>query len=304
MNVMKIPALPPLAFGLLALLSTVIGCQSTSPEKSFALFPDLIHAPSVQSEAADLFAELGGETGFLDLTRHLYRWYLDENDFKRFSPEMKRQMWIRRIQAVGDAKDKSRYLEVVFPAIGVMVTLKKTDYQISELKLNVKSDGYRIIRLSRDTSLQGGKPEDYAVLDLDIDALYARLFRMRLDTLYPCETLQAHVQARIVQQCDRLAEDQRGKPKTLYFAPVLAVDNELWVFWEEGKRLFKYSSDIDLSNPDVWTHDALTADVYDAVSQTVVSFEEHPGDNRLVTRDEVGRVLYNCIVLGKKRVAP
>ncbi len=299
---MKCLASLPVALGLLSLLLTAVGCRSVFNEKSVVLFPGLVDAPSAQSEAAALFAELGNEDAFLDLARYLYRWYLDEDDFKRFDPEVKRQLWIRRVQTVGDAGDKSRYLEVVFPAIGVWVTLKKTDYQISELKINVKSDGYRIIRLSRDAGGQLATPADYAVLDLDIDALYARLFQLRLERQYPGEALQTHVQKHIVQQADLLVEGQRGKPKTLYVAPVQTIDNELWVFWEEGKRLFKFSSDIDLADPNVWVYDKLDVTVYDAVEQTVVSFEEKPGDNRFVTRDQVGRALYNCMVLGKKRV--
>ena len=301
---MKSSAFLPVTFCLLSLLLTSVGCRSVFHDKCLVLFPGLVDAPSAQSEAAALFAELGDEDAFLDLARYLYRWYLDEDDFKHFDPDVKRQLWIRRVQAVGDAADESRYLEVVFPAIGVQVALKKTDYQISELKIHVKSDGYRIIRLSRDAGTHVAKPKDYAVLDLDIDALYARLFQMRLEREYPGEALQRHVQTHIIQQGDLLAEDQRGKPKTLYVAPVQAIDNELWVFWEEGKRLFKFSSDIDLTDPNVWVYDKLDVTVFDTVEQTVVSFEERPGDNRFVTRDQVGRALYNCIVLGKKRVTP
>ena len=301
---MKMTVPRVVALGFLSLSLTAAGCKSFSPGKRFVLFPGLVHAPSAQSDAAALFAEMGGEAAFLDLARYLYRWYLDEYDFKRFAPERKDQFWIRPVQTVADASDHSRYLEVVFPSIGVTATLKKTDYRISELKLNVKSEGYRIIRLSRDAGKPDMRPGDFAVLDLDMDALYDRLFQMRLERQFACEALQAHVQADILQQGALLADGQSGKPKTLYFAPVHAIDNELWVFWEEGKLLFKYSSDIDLANPDVWTQNKLDVAVYDTVEQTVVSFEEKPGDNRLVTRDQVGRALYNCIVLGRRRAAP
>ena len=289
---------------LLSMCLTVSGCKSFSRKESLDLFPGLVQAPATPAAAAALFAELGGEPAFLDLVRYLYRWYLDEDDFKHFNREHKGQLWIRSVQTVVDLEDDSRYLEVVFPATGVTVTLKKTRYRIAELKLDVKSDGYRIIGVCRDTGWQAARPGDYAILDLDVDALYERLFQMRLETRLPGEALQAHAQNRIVQQCDLLPESQRGKPKTLYFAPVEAIDNELWAFWEEGKLLFKFSSDADLANPEVWTQDTLEVTVFDTVAQTVVSYEESPGDNRFLTRDQVGRALYNCIVLGKKRVTP
>ena len=301
---MKRFSFPSAVLGLLFLFPAFVGCQATRSEKPVTLFPHLVQAPSMQSEAAALFTEMGGEQTFLDLVRYLYRWYLDEDDFKRFRPDVKRQLWIRRVQAVADQGDKSRYLEVVFPAIGVRITLKKTDYQIPELKLTVRSGGYRVIQLSRDADLEASQAADYAALDLNIAALYDRLYKMRLERTFPDETLQTHIQKRIVQQCDQWAADQRHKPKTLYVAPVHAVDNECWVFWEEGRRLFKFSSEIDLANPDVWMHDRLDVVVCDTVTQTIVSFEERPGDNSCFTRDQIGRALYNCVVLGQRRVAP
>jgi hypothetical protein len=68
--------------------------------------------------------------------------------------------------------------------------------------------------------------------------------------------------------------------------------------------LFHFTSDIDLANPKVWSQDPPNVTVYDTVRQTVVSHDERPGDNRFITRDMVGRALYNCIVLGKKSSLP
>ena len=268
------------------------------------LLPDFICSDTARPDGAALFAELGGEDAFLDLVRYLYRWYLDEHDFKRFDPNHRNEFWLRQVQTIPDEGDNSRYMELFFPATGVMVTLKKTDYQIPELKLHVKSDGYRIIKLCRDTSGEAAQRSDYAVLDLALDALYARLFELRLERQCPCEELQAHVQSRIDRHGDLIVKALKDEAKTLYVAPIHTIGNDLWVFWEEGKLLFRYSSDLDLSNPDVWTHDKLDVDIHDTVGQTVVSFEEHPGNHDLITRDQVGRALYNCIILGQKRMVP
>ena len=272
--------------------------------KFIDLLPDFICSDTARPDGAALFAELGGEAAFLDLVRYLYRWYLDEHDFKRFDPSHRNEFWIRQVQTVPDEGDNSRYMELVFPATGVMVTLKKTDYRIPELKLHVKSGGYRVIKLCRDTGRDAARRTDYAVLDLALDALYARLFELRLEKQFPCEELQAHLQARIDRQGDLIVKALQGEPKTLYIAPIHTVGNDLWVFWEEGKLLFRYSSDLDLSSPDVWTHDKLDVVIHDTVGQTVVSFEEQPGNHDLITRDQVGRALYNCIILGQKRMVP
>ena len=288
---------------LLTSLLLSAGCQ-TLQRKQVILFPGLIHTQPSQREAAALFAELGGEAAFLDLARYLYRWYLDENDYERFDPSRKGDLLIRRVTKIADAGDNSRYLEVVFPALGVTVDLKKADYRIAELKLHVKSGGYRITGVSRDAGSRETEAGDYARLDIDLDALYGRLFQTRLERQYPGDALLGQVQPHIVQLCDQLDETQRGKAKTFCFAPVQDIDNELWVFWEEGRRLFKYSSDIDLDTPDVFGADRFDVTVIDPVAQTVVSFEERPGDSRFVTRDQIARALFNCVILGKTSTVP
>jgi hypothetical protein len=78
------------------------------------------------------------------------------------------------------------------------------------------------------------------------------------------------------------------------------VANEIWAFWEAGRKLFLFSSDIDLANPAVWQHETLMARQYDLDQQVVVSHEEAPGSNRFLTRNEVSRALFNCLLFGQR----
>ncbi len=66
--------------------------------------------------------------------------------------------------------------------------------------------------------------------------------------------------------------------------------------------MLKFASDIDLSNPIVWDHDEMSVKPYDIDTQVVVSMNEVAGSNAYMTRDQIGRALYNCIVLGKRVV--
>jgi hypothetical protein len=66
--------------------------------------------------------------------------------------------------------------------------------------------------------------------------------------------------------------------------------------------LIRFASDIDLEHPAVWDHDELAVNIYDIDEQTVVSLDEVAGSNAYLTRDQVGRALFNCIVLGKRMV--
>jgi hypothetical protein len=36
--------------------------------------------------------------------------------------------------------------------------------------------------------------------------------------------------------------------RIIHLAPLSAIANETWVFWEDGRKLFFFASDIDLAN--------------------------------------------------------
>jgi hypothetical protein len=85
-----------------------------------------------------------------------------------------------------------------------------------------------------------------------------------------------------------------------YLAPLSPVANEAWVYLENQKLLVRFASDIDLINPDVWKHEALMVRTWDVRNQVVVSLDEAAGSNAFMTRDQIGRALYNCVILGQR----
>jgi len=289
-----------LSSGLLLIL--LCGCQSFNGAGTSLLTKDNIIAEDHDGDqGADLFKELGGEEAFVDLSQYLYRWYLDEDDFKDRNPAYRGKLWIRRIEEVLDEGDHSQFLELAFPAIGVTVTLKKSDYMIEELKLKVKSDGYKITKINRVPRDMMGDPRDYASLDLDVPALYEKLFATRLETEYPDEELFEHLRTCAVEQCSNLAKGKPpSEPQTVWMAPISSFANEIWMYWEDRKILFRFVSDVDIQNKKVWEFDSIFATSHDIITQTVVSYEEAPGGDSFMTRDQVGRILYNCMAFGKK----
>ena len=50
----------------------------------------------------------------------------------------------------------------------------------------------------------------------------------------------------------------------------------------------------------MWDHEQIGVDTWDAYKQVVVSTDEAPGSNEFLTRDQIGRALYNCLVLGRR----
>jgi hypothetical protein len=98
-------------------------------------------------------------------------------------------------------------------------------------------------------------------------------------------------------------ENNETPPKgvqTLYFSPLSPVANDLWVFWENGGKLLRLASDMDLKNPALWRDKGLDLKIFDIKTQTVVHLNEVKGSNAFMTRDQVGRYLFNCLILGKK----
>ncbi len=66
--------------------------------------------------------------------------------------------------------------------------------------------------------------------------------------------------------------------------------------------MLRFASDIDLSNPAMWEHDEMSVKLFDIDTQVVVSMNEVAGSNAYMTRDQIGRAMFNCIVLGQRVV--
>ena len=282
-------------------LFALCGCQSPkgSGFSGSLLKDDVVCDDHDRDNAVALFYELGGEEAFVDLAQYLYRWYLDEDDFKDRNPAYRGKLWIRKLDRVLDEGDKSQFIELVFPAIGVMVTLKKSDYLIEELQLKVKSDGYKVTKVCRSTCSMLARPEDYASLDVDIEALYKQLFETRLESEYPDEELFNYMRTCAAEQCEDYKKGVSGE-HFVWLAPISPMSNEIWAYWENGKMLFHFVADVDMHNPEIWKHDSILVKHYDIVTQTIVSYEESPCEDDFMTRDQVGRILFNCMAFGKK----
>jgi hypothetical protein len=230
-----------------------------------------------------------------EVVRHLYRWYLDEGDVEAQTGKADLAVWSRAVERKLDPGDRSKFAEMVFPSLGVKVTLKKTDYRVEELDLNVKSRGYRIISVVREAA-----PSDaagYDVTRLALPSLREYLFQTRNQREYPDVALAE----RLRQAVRTHLGEQKGE-HICHVGPLSPVSNELWVFWENARMLVKFSSDLDLSNPSVWRQENVTVRTFDIDRQVVLSFSEAPGSNAFLTRHQIGRVLYNCIVLGQRQM--
>jgi len=250
-----------------------------------------------------------------EVVRHLYRWYLDEDDAEKLVGKQDIAFWVREITPRLDAGDKSVFGEIVMPELDVRVSVKKANYAIPEMDMVVENDRFKIINVSR-----GGLPKEsdgYTVVRTSYPAMRDYAHRTRALARFAQGELLTRMRVSARKQIREylLGRERAGlesgvgtyeellkQQQVVHMAPLSEVANETWVFWETGRMLIRFASDLDLEHPAVWDHDELAVSVYDIDEQTVVSLDEVAGSNAYLTRDQVGRALFNCIVLGRRLV--
>jgi hypothetical protein len=262
----------------------------------------LISSESSGSTALPPPREIVDRTYLYEVSRYLYRWQLDQAEVERLVDQKKIVFWIRRLNARLDPGDQSIVGEIVVPQLDFTIHVKKADYKIDELNLSVKNDTFKISEVTR-----GGTPAHPApgavVVELDENDVRDYLFKTRFDNDYPDAVLLEHLRDAFRKEISREGEPNVAIPTTeqiIHLAPLSPIANEEWVYWEGGQRLLYFSSDIDLTNPAMWTHETLMVRVFDLRRQVVVSEEEAPESNDFLTREQVGRTIFNCLVLGQR----
>ncbi len=239
----------------------------------------------------------------LEVIRHLYRWYLDEVDVEKEVDRDHFVFWLREIRPELDPGDLSCFGEIVIPGLDIYITVKKSDYEIEYSQTRVSSDVYKIVNVARYPA-PSVRPEEYREVLLSHSELREYLFRTRSRVRYPEAALLKMMRAAVYQELkDEYqmvpAADERFS-RVVHLSPLSPVANEAWIFWEAGRLLLHFSSDLDLEHPEIWAAQLPFVRAYDIDEQTVVSLHEAVGSNAYLTRDQVGRALYNCIILGRR----
>jgi hypothetical protein len=275
---------PILSLMLLGLLSA---CQCLSPAK--------------RASASKVPQELVQKPYLFEVVRYLYRWQLDEAEVGRLISAKEVVFWVRRVDAQLDPGDCSVLAEILLPQTGVRVKVKKADYRIEETATDVKSTTFKITQVVRGEPC-GRMPRDAERVGVDMQEMRDYLFRTRSQHDYPDPALIVRLQQAIRKEAARegFITNDFADQKIVHIAPLSPVANEIWVYWEAGRKLFLFASDIDLANPAVWEHETLLARLFDLDQQVVVSHEEAPGSNRFLTRNEVSRALFNCLLFGQR----
>jgi len=258
-------------------------------------------------EQKDKVAGFKEKPYLFEVVRHLYRWYMDEADIEFTTANDEFVFWVRSLDYKLDAGDKSQFGEIVLPRLGIRVKVKKADYTIEKLGTVVRNDNFKIINVERITINKVSKaPTGYTDITVGYKEMRDYLFKTRKDVTFPDDELILRMRKTVrAELMDDLKKDGKKMPSSnpvIHISSLSPVANEVWIFWEEGRLMLKFASDIDLSNPAVWEHDEMSVKPFDIDTQVVVSMNEVAGSNAYMTRDQIGRALFNCIVLGKRIV--
>lgn len=233
------------------------------------------------------------------VVRHLYRWYLDETALIVVDDEPELKFWIRRLDPKLDEGDRSEYLELLVPQLSFSLLLKKAEYAVPEMGLEISNADYRILRAARYERLPA-PAEAYVHTSLPKQQVLDYLFAVRNQREYPDEALFERMRSALRDQYAAQTDLKPTGPQTVYVAPISRVSNNLWVYWENARRIIRFSSDTDLASEAFWAYEKLGVRMYDLEQDVVVSMAEAAGSNAFVTRDWAARVLFNCVVFGQR----
>lgn len=248
------------------------------------------------------------EPGYLrTVATHLYRWYLDEEDFdlERGAEGEEIVFWVRGLEVERDEGDASEWAEIRMPQLGLGVRVKRPDYTIEEVGLEVKSPHFRIVdtrRLGGWTGPGGGEEGWVRAAQERRGLLEDVRDNMDEETVFPDKALTERLHKACREAMQLNPESREAGDQVIYVAPMSPVANEVWVFLDNENLLMRFSSDDDIEEPALWTWQRLDVDEYEVVRQTVVALDEEPGSNVFLTRDQVGRALFNCVALGKRLI--
>lgn len=255
--------------------------------------------PVSGADAAVGSADLTDRDFLYEVMRHLYRWHLDERDIEQAAGGDSFAFWVRRLDRERDEGDRSEWAEIGLPQLGVAATVKQTDYAIDELGIEVKDDRFRIVNVAR-RGFPAEPPPGTVGVKAPVDGMREYLFQTRRQAEYPDAAMFVRLRRALREHLELDPDEREAGEHEVHVAPLSPVANELWLFVENKNWLVRYSSDLDLKNPALWDHAALAVQTYDIPNGTVVSRHEVPGSNEFLTRDQVGRALYNCMVLGRR----
>jgi hypothetical protein len=232
---------------------------------------------------------------------HVYRWHFDQSYVLEAGEVQTFEVWARWLHPRLDAGDKSQFAELWIPAVNTRVELKRSDYMIPEMNLAVVEGSFKVTRVTRQVRPPASRPS-YQVGHFSLAELQDHLFASRTNVVPMSQALRSAARDLVFEYLNKVHPAPFTEDQILYVAPISSVCNDLWAFWETGRKVMLFSADMDLSSPGFAQLSQLRLQVIDLDKDVVASTKEVPGSNAFVTKDWVGRLFFNCILYGERIV--
>ena len=276
-------------FAICAAAILVQGCVSSRPSRG-----------EVRREQGQANLERVLEKQFLlDVIQYVYRWHYDQSFMLEPEKQDALEIWARAIHPNLDPGDRSEFVELWIPAVRTRVELKRSDYRVLELNLEVVDPSFKVKRVSRQPRPSAPKSQ-HRITRLPRTEVSDYLFNTRAQTAPVAEPVRQAIRGFVASYLSRAHPGGFTEKQIFYAAPSSPVCNDIWVFWETGRKVMLFSADMDLSHPGAGELSQLHLEVIDLDRDVVTAASEVPGSNAFVTKDWVGRLFYNCILFGNR----
>ena len=277
------------SLGCLLMAAVLAGCISTPARKDQPPVPEATLQPLLEKRFA------------FDVLQHVYRWHVDQSYLLEAGKLETLEVWARRLRPRLDPEDRSEFAELWIPAVNTRVELKRSDYKISEMNLDVVDRSFKVKRVTRHVRPPASR-SSYEVGRYSLPEVRDHLFATRTNQAPMSDNLRAAARKLIADYLNKAHPEPFTEDQILHLAPVSPVCNDFWAFWETGRKIMLFSADMDLSNPGFSLLSQMRLEVIDLDKDVVASTKEVPGSNAFVTKDWVGRLFFNCILYGERLV--
>jgi len=230
---------------------------------------------------------------------YVYFWHLDPAHFFEDDQDTNIEILVKRNSYSKDLNNKSTRYELIVPDLNLGISLVKANYKIQELDLQITNASYKVVAVNPDFR-EPVTNKEFQIRFLSEGNMMKRLFQNR----YKPAVLSNYVKTNIYNSLVKLSKLELGHPlkkeHIFYVGPLSDYSNDIWIFWEAERKIVKLSSASDYTSKAYWQLLPIYVKIYDLDSDVVVSLSEVSGSNAYITKDFAGRIMFNCIVNGKK----
>ena len=235
----------------------------------------------------------------MGLINHLAYWHLTDDNYFEDDPDPVVEVLFKPFSYQQDSNDASSVYIVYVPDVQIKILLKKSLYHIEEFDATVSNDCYKIIAFQHQQKSPGTNSlNDYVRIDLLEDDVRRIVFENRNQSCTPSPWLLNKIESALRPLIARELPTNAVVDETFFIAPLSPYSNSILIFWSTAKKMLQFSSDADYTSELYWDMLPMNCEVFDMKGDVVTSLQNALGSNAYVTKNWIGRILYNCIVDG------